>query len=163
MSGKPVSGNTVSTAIRPFAASLPMALLQARESAMRLFRPMLAEHDLTEQQWRVLRALAATPHGDRDGALEIGEIAEATFLLGPSLTRILANLADRGLIDRQPVADDARRASISLTRAGTDLVDEVAPHSERIYGDIEAAFGATELADLITRLNGLRNDLGALE
>jgi len=145
-------------AIRPFSDSLPMALLQARESAMRLFRPMLADHDLTEQQWRVLRALTAAT-----SPLEVGEIADATFLLGPSVTRILVNLGDRGLVDRQPVADDARRAEISLTAAGVALVDQVGPHSERVYGEIETAFGADELRRLIRRLNDLRTNLGDLQ
>ncbi len=35
--------------------SLPIALLRARESLMARFRPMLAAHGFTEQQWRVLR------------------------------------------------------------------------------------------------------------
>ena len=140
--------------IRPFHESLPMALLQARESAMRLFRPMLAEHDLTEQQWRVLRAL-----GSADTALEVGRIVEATFLLAPSLSRILANLEERGLVDRTPVAADARRAAISLTEAGTSLVATVAPHSERIYSRIEDALGRGELDDLIARLAALRDNL----
>ncbi|MCP4224610.1 MAG: homoprotocatechuate degradation operon regulator HpaR, partial [Actinomycetia bacterium] len=61
--------------IRPFTESLPMALLQARESAMRLFRPLLAEHDLTEQQWRVLRALAGARRG-----VEVTTLADHTFL-----------------------------------------------------------------------------------
>jgi hypothetical protein len=60
-------------AMRDFSASLPMALLQAREAAMQLFRPLLAEHDLTEQQWRVLRALSAS-----DEPLEVGAIVDAT-------------------------------------------------------------------------------------
>jgi len=34
-----------------------MELLKAREAAMERFRPMLREHGLTEQQWRVIRAL----------------------------------------------------------------------------------------------------------
>lgn len=131
-----------------------MALLQAREAAMRHFRPMLAEHGLTEQQWRVLRALAASGE-----AMEVGAIADATFLLGPSVTRILANLAERGLVDRQPVADDARRAEISLTADGLALVGQVAPHSERIYAEIESSFGATELTALITNLSALRDSL----
>ncbi|MEM7094620.1 MAG: homoprotocatechuate degradation operon regulator HpaR [Actinomycetota bacterium] len=143
--------------IRPFTDSLPMALLQARESAMRLFRPMLAEHDLTEQQWRVLRALSASA-----SPMEVGEIADATFLLRPSLTRILANLAERDIVDRRPVEDDARRAAISLTRTGRALVARVAPHSERIYADIEAAFGRRELGELIDRLTDLRKNLGDL-
>ena len=87
-----------------------MALMRAREASMRTFRPMLGEHGLTEQQWRVLRALRATRVG-----LEVGELAEATFLLGPSLSRILANLEDRQLVARSSVPRDARRSRISLT------------------------------------------------
>ena len=152
------TASTATAPMRPFTESLPMALLQARESAMRLFRPMLAEHDLTEQQWRVLRALASQP-----AAMEVGEIAEATFLLGPSLTRILANLGERRLVDRRPVADDARRAAISLTDAGHAVVAAVAPHSERIYRSIEGAFGTDELRSLIARLDALRTELAHLD
>lgn len=141
-----------SIAMRDFAASLPMALLQAREAAMQLFRPLLAEHDLTEQQWRVLRALASsrTP-------LEVGAIAEATFLLAPSLSRILKDLEGRGLVARSPVATDQRRAEISLTTNGFDLVAAVAPRSEAVYNDIEAAFGDKALQRLLNQLADLRD------
>ncbi|MGM3243097.1 hypothetical protein ACS2VP_27140, partial [Bacillus cereus group sp. Bc237] len=49
-------------ALRAFSRSLPMALLRSRESVMVRFRPMLRAHGLTEQQWRVLRAMAAVTH-----------------------------------------------------------------------------------------------------
>ncbi|MEM7275882.1 MAG: homoprotocatechuate degradation operon regulator HpaR [Actinomycetota bacterium] len=133
--------------LRPFEASLPMALLRARETAMRHFRPMLADHDLTEQQWRVLRALVTT-----DEPMEIGQVIDATFLLGPSLTRILANLGGRGLIDREVAAHDQRRALISLTPAGRDLVATVAPSSEAYYDEIERRFGTDRLAALMELL-----------
>ena len=136
--------------MRPFERSLPMALLRAREASMRAFRPILAEHDLTEQQWRVLRALAETPEG-----LEVGDIATATFLLGPSLSRILANLEARGLIVRTPVPHDARRARISPTEGAVDLVRRVAPRSEDAYRHIESRFGADRLAELIDLLDDL--------
>ena len=42
---------------RPFARSLPMQLMRARELVMRHFRPHLHDHDLTDQQWRIIRAL----------------------------------------------------------------------------------------------------------
>ena len=113
---------------------------------------MLAEHDLTEQQWRVLRALSAV-----DEALEVAAIADATFLLGPSLSRILSNLEGRSLISRSPVAEDQRRAEICLTRTGRTLVDAVAPNSEQIYDQIEQAFGTAELQALIAQLNQLRD------
>lgn len=138
--------------MRDFSQSLPMALLQAREAAMRLFRPMLARHDLTEQQWRVLRALSAST-----GPLEVGAIVDATFLLAPSLSRILKSLEGRDLIRRSPVASDTRRAEIELTPAGRDLVATVAPQSEAVYNQIEASFGDTELQHLLKKLALLRD------
>jgi len=144
--------NTADTiAMRDFTASLPMALLQAREATMRLFRPLLAEHGLTEQQWRVLRALSASTE-----PLEVGAIVDATFLLAPSLSRILKDLEGRDLVLRSPVAADQRRAEISLTDAGYELVATVAPASEAIYNQIEGTLGDRALQRLLRELAALR-------
>ncbi len=137
--------------MRPFAKSLPMALLQARETTMRSFRPMLAHHGLTEQQWRVLRALAAAPN---DG-LQVSRLADQTFLLGPSLSRILAGLERKGLVTRLVVVSDQRRARISLTPKAVDLVRRIAPQSEERYGEIEAKLGPDRYQALLTMLNEL--------
>lgn len=137
-------------AMRPFTESLPMALLQAREAAMRVFRPLLAEHGLTEQQWRVLRALAAA-----NGALEAGTLAEHTFLLSPSLSRILTNLERRGLIIRAIPDHDRRRCLISLTSAGRELMARFAPKGEAVYTEIEQQFGEARLRRLLDELHGL--------
>lgn len=142
-------------AMRPFSQSLPMALLQAREAAMRHFRPLLAEHELTEQQWRVLRALAAT-----GSALEVSELAEHTFLLAPSLSRILANLESRSLISRSVVAHDQRRATITLSKSGRGLVQRVAPQSEAIYNLVEHQFGTGRLQGLLDELHYLARLVG---
>src|SRR6218665_2043626 len=81
--------------------SLPMSLLRAREAVMSKFRPMLARHDVTEQQWRVIRVLGeASP-------LDATEVAERASILAPSLTRIIKALEDRGFITRGKFADDA--------------------------------------------------------
>ncbi|MGO7998126.1 hypothetical protein ACC734_37775, partial [Rhizobium ruizarguesonis] len=55
--------------------SLPIALLRAREAVMGHFRPMLALHDVTEQQWRVIRILAEA------GTLDASEMSERAFIL----------------------------------------------------------------------------------
>ena len=44
--------------------SLTIALLQAREAAMAYFRPIVKRHNLTEQQWRIVRILAERPSMD---------------------------------------------------------------------------------------------------
>ena len=81
--------------MRDFSRSLPMSLLRAREAVMRQFRPSLRHHGLTEQQWRILRALAAVE------TIEVTELARTAFLLGPSLSRILRDLEARQLIERR--------------------------------------------------------------
>ena len=43
--------------MRKFDDSIPLQLLKAREVTMGFFRPILQEIPLTEQQWRVIRAL----------------------------------------------------------------------------------------------------------
>jgi len=136
--------------MRSFDESLPMALLNARESTMALFRPILGTHDLTEQQWRVLRALSANPE-----PLEIGVLSDRTSLLAPSVTRILANLESRKLVERHSVEHDQRRSAISLSPAGTTLVATVAPESEAAYNSIEERFGKTKLKALISELHDL--------
>ncbi|RMF07737.1 MAG: homoprotocatechuate degradation operon regulator HpaR, partial [Alphaproteobacteria bacterium] len=125
--------------MREFARSLPMALLKARESVMSRFRPLLRAHDLTEQQWRVLRA------GVGAGGPEVTALARRSFILMPSLSRILQNLEARALIKRRPAKKDQRRALISVTKAGRTLVARIAPYSERHYAEIERIFGPEKL------------------
>src|SRR5215468_2519264 len=88
--------------MRAFSKSLPMELLRAREAVMSRFRPALRIHGVTEQQWRILRALA------HSGPLEVSELAEATFLLAPSLSRILPDMEARQLIARRQADSDLR-------------------------------------------------------
>lgn len=144
--------NTADVAMRPFTESLPMSLLQAREATMRIFRPLLAAHDLTEQQWRVLRALSSAGE-----PLSVGAVAEQTFLLAPSLSRIVAKLEERELISRTTADTDQRRSNLELTRRGHATVAKVAPRSEKAYQFIEREFGAERLRYLLDELNQLAN------
>ncbi len=137
--------------LRAFSSSLPMALLRARESVMRRFRPGLRDHGVTEQQWRILRALAGR------AGLEITELASQTCLRPPSLSRILPDLEARGLVARRPVASDMRRAVVVVTRGGLELIAAHAPASERIYRAIEDRFGSERLRQLLELLGQLED------
>jgi len=139
--------------MRPFSESLPMALLRAREAVMCLFRPGLRRHGVTEQQWRILRALA------HRGALEVTELAEATFLLPPSLSRILPDLENRELVSRRQVDTDLRRSVVRLEPKGLRLIAAHAPYSEEIYAEIAKRFGAERIAELVTLLEELEFSL----
>ena len=141
--------------MRAFSKSLPMELLRAREAVMRRFRPELRNHGVTEQQWRILRALA---HG---GAMEVSELAEATCLLAPSLSRILPDMEARQLISRRQGETDLRRSVISLERKGLRLIAMHAPNAERIYDEIAKQFGTERLTQLFTLLRELEETLEA--
>ena len=72
-----ISANQVDktlSSLRRFDRSLPMSLLKAHESVLRMFIPHLRAHDLSPQQWRVMRALADTD------ALDVSELSEACFV-----------------------------------------------------------------------------------
>jgi homoprotocatechuate degradation regulator HpaR len=140
--------------MRAFSKSLPMELLKAREAVMRRFRPELRHHGVTEQQWRILRALAHA------GPLEVSALAEATCLLAPSLSRILPDMEARQLISRRQADSDLRRSVISLERRGLRLIATHAPNAERIYDEIAQRFGPERLAQLFALLRELEDSLG---
>src|SRR5437588_9607428 len=142
--------------MREFSRSLPMSLLRAREAVMRQFRPSLRLHGLTEQQWRILRALASID------AIEVTELARVAFLLGPSLSRILRDLEARHLIERRAAKADLRRAVVSISGKGLKLIEKVAPSSEAIYAAITKRYGARKLMELQDMLGALESSLSEM-
>jgi homoprotocatechuate degradation regulator HpaR len=155
-SSKTIAEDVRHVPMRDFSQSLPMALLRAREAVMRQFRPSLRKHDLTEQQWRILRALAAVD------AIEVTGLAHLAFLLGPSLSRILRDLEARGLVTRKLVERDQRRSVLSISPKGLKLIAQVAPHSEAIYAEIAQRYGARKLGELQQMLGDLEVSLAGI-
>ncbi|NBN64224.1 homoprotocatechuate degradation operon regulator HpaR [Pannonibacter tanglangensis] len=149
---RPVAAGT-RIRLRDFSKSLPMSLLRARETVMRQFRPSLAHFGITEQQWRVLRALTSVR------AIEVLELADATCLLAPSLSRILKGLEERDLVQRMADETDMRRVLISISPAGQTLIEQAGAHSEVIYAEITRRYGAKRLAVLQDMLRDLEDTL----
>ena len=141
--------------LRDVSRSLPIALLRTREAVMRQFRPALRSVDLTEQQWRVLRALDSVPEIDATG------LAMATFLLPPSLSRILRDLEGRRLISRRPDPTDLRAWMISLTPDGKKTVDAAGIQAETIYAAMTDRIGRERLDLLMQLLRDIEQDLDA--
>ena len=132
--------------IRGFNQSLPMMLLKAREAAMSRFRPMLRKHNLTEQRWRVIRVIYEHNH------IDAGELAEKSFLLSPSLTRILRYLESEKIILRSGDIKDQSRSVFRLTDKGKEIINKVAPETESIYSDLERIFGSKEFSKIFNLL-----------
>lgn len=135
--------------------SLPIALLRTREAVMSHFRPYLAEHKLTEQQWRVLRVL------EEQGALDFTQVAEQACLLRPSLTRISKTLVEDGYLRTFGHAQDKRRTLIEITEQGRALIQAMAPQSREIYAGLEEKIGKEEMDSLLSQLEQVLSKLAS--
>jgi homoprotocatechuate degradation regulator HpaR len=131
--------------------NLPRLLLQARESVMAHTRPSLREHGLSDQQWRVLRVLG------EHGAVETGRVASEAYILGPSLTGVLARMERDGLIQRERDPTDQRRTVVEATARGRKMVARLSDTIETHYQWLEQSLGKQKLAQLYELLDQLIN------
>lgn len=114
---------------------------------MSRFRPILSEFGLTEQQWRILRALSET------GPLEPGQIAQTCCVLSPSLTGILSRMEAQDLVTRSQSAADQRRQSVALTARSEAMVKRMTPLIAAQYRALESQWGAETVAQLYATLD----------
>ena len=126
--------------------SLPIAMLRAREAMMLYFRPILAKHGFTEQQWRVLRVL-----GEK-GTADAGQVAFDACILAPSLSRIIGKLETGKYISKLIDEKDGRRINLSLTSLGQEVLNNIAPDMDIIYKAIQKRYGEEKLSDLLDLL-----------
>lgn len=134
--------------------TLPIALLRAREAVMEHFRPMLSAHDVTEQQWRVLRVL------HESGELDAKTLAERACILSPSLTRMLRTLEARDFVTMRKDPYDGRRALLRLTKSAEEFLQQVAPESAAIYAQIQQRIGQDRISALLDEVEHLLEALG---
>ncbi|HHJ1298162.1 homoprotocatechuate degradation operon regulator HpaR [Pseudomonas sp. P1B16] len=130
--------------------SLTLTLLQAREATMAFFRPALNAHDLTEQQWRVIRILR------QQGELESHQLAELACILKPSMSGVLKRLERDGVVARRKSPEDQRRVFITLTDKGQQAFLAMSEEMARNYDRILSQFGEAKLEQLMQLLNEMK-------
>ena len=127
--------------------NLPRLLLQARESVMAHTRPGLREQGLSDQQWRVLRVLG------EHGTVETGRVAREAYILGPSLTGVLARMERDGLVKRERDGADQRRTVVKASARGLRLVAKLSRTIEAHYDWMEKSLGKQKLSRLYAMLD----------
>ena len=137
-------------------ATVDTALASAlRLSVVRLNRRLRGQRADTSV---TLTQLAALSTLKRHGALTPGELAAHEKVQPPSMTRVLAALEERGLVERRPHPTDGRQALVELTTEGRDLLRSEVRMREawlaRKLGELSDEERATLRAasDLIDRL-----------
>ncbi|HEY1501526.1 MAG TPA: MarR family transcriptional regulator [Acidobacteriaceae bacterium] len=78
---------------------------------------ILRDHDLSPNQYNVLRILRGAPEG-----LLCGEIADRMISRDPDITRLLDRLEKRGFIGRCRESPDRRRVHVHITDQGMTLL-----------------------------------------
>ena len=91
----------------------------ARRLRVERLVPGLAEPALSDTQLAALATL------ERHGAMTPGELAEHEKVQPPSMTRVIAALADWELVTRSPDPTDRRQVILSVTSSGRELVQQV--------------------------------------
>lgn len=112
-------------------------IINVLNSALRLERSVnsaLAEDGLRSDLWRTLYALSQSP-----GVL-MGELSEALAIPAASLTRLVDELSDDGLVFRRPAPEDKRKIGVYLSRIGSErLARSSAIVSSRVQNDASIA------------------------
>ena len=143
----------MSTALRH--RNLPQLMLQAREALMAQFRPILNENGVTEQQWRIIRALLT------HGPLEPRQLCELCQISSPSIVGVLLRMEEAGFVVRERMVEDQRRVRVSVTARSRQLGRRMIPTIEERYASIERQVGVDTLQQAYDVLDALLRPLGS--
>ncbi|HEY6421751.1 MAG TPA: MarR family transcriptional regulator [Pseudonocardiaceae bacterium] len=97
----------------------------------------------------------------RHGPMSAGELADHERVRPPSMTRVIAALAELGFVERSPHPTDRRQTVVALTAAGRAHVDAEVSARERWLDERLAELSADEravlcrAAELIDRMAGV--------
>ena len=94
---------------------LCFALYRATRAVQRSYAPHLAELGLTYPQYLAMLVLW------EEEPLTVGALGERLHLDSGTLTPLLKRLEEAGIVERYRDAEDERRVTVSLTRAGRAL------------------------------------------
>ncbi len=134
----------------PFVEDYLAALLaQASHLISSAFHEVVAAHDLSIAEWRVLATLA----GGR--AISIGQLAQIAVSKQSTVTRMLDRMEKKGQVARLAHGSDRRITLVQITAAGTATVGQLIAlareHEERVLAPIGAR-AASDLKAVLRRL-----------
>lgn len=121
---------------------------KATRAITQLYDDVLRPSGLRATQFTLLVMLAGI------GPVSVGELAEAAVIDRTTLTRNLALLEQRGLIEIEP-GEDARVRLVALTAEGHQAVIAALPLWERAQAALAASVGEAQVARLRESLDAV--------
>ena len=109
----------------------------------------LAPVGLTTSAYSILARLA------REGAQPLGSLAGGLAMDRTTLSREIAPLVERGLVDVRPGEHDRRQKVLALTDAGRALVKRARPRWAKAQAELADTFGLERTDGLMAELHEL--------
>ena len=123
-----------------------------------IFKNALAgfSRDVTRHHLEILKVLR------NEGTLHIAEIADLLLISKPQMTRLLDELIELQLVERQPDTEDRRKINITLTDKGQRVSEEFRLNIEESIRTWLSALNDDELRELSNSLKTIGNIISKL-
>ena len=117
---------------------------------LRQYQPLLSKLNITYPQYLVLLVL-----WEKD-KISVNEIADKLILNTNTITPLLKRMQNMDLINKRKSKSDERKTIISLTKKGSNMIDEAIKIPQELINNINTEnISAEELIDLKNKLNNL--------
>jgi MarR family transcriptional regulator, lower aerobic nicotinate degradation pathway regulator len=107
-------------------------------------------NNLTSAQWAALSKLTET------GPCSQNQLGRLTAMDVATIKGVIDRLTGRGLTETSADPEDGRRLLVSLTRAGQQMVEKVAPNALAVTRETMAPLDVKERETLVALLSKLR-------
>ncbi|MCJ1714783.1 MarR family winged helix-turn-helix transcriptional regulator [Microbacterium sp. M1A1_1b] len=111
-----------------------------------------ARSDAASLGYGIVSALATV---QREGPLRPGDLSRLEVVTKPTMTRILTELEQRGLIEREADPTDGRAFMVSITDAGVAAVEDARTQRTGIVAELIHDLPAADLAAIAGALDAL--------
>ncbi len=109
---------------KPFRSQAERLVVNIMYSAAWLqehLREFLADFDITQQQYNVLRIL----RGQHPQLISTSDIRDRMVDRAPDTSRIVDRLVAKGVVDKSPCSSDKRRVDVCINKKGLDLLANI--------------------------------------
>ena len=128
-----------------------ISILQASAFISDVFLKGLKPHDISEQQFNVLRIL----RGQKGIAANLSTVQERMVHKMSNTTRLVDKLIQKKLVKRNVCIENRRKIELFITEDGLDFLKKIDPITDEIEKKILSNISSKDLNSLISILNSI--------
>ena len=128
-----------------------ISILQASAFISDVLLKGLKPHDISEQQFNVLRIL----RGQKGIAANLSTIQERMVHKMSNTTRLIDKLIQKKLVKRNVCIENRRKIELFITEDGLDFLKKIDPITDEIEKKILSNISSKDLNSLISILNSI--------